>query len=682
MSPKYTNKLIEATSPYLLQHAHNPVNWEAWSQEALDRAQNEGKLLLVSIGYAACHWCHVMEHECFEDEEVAEVMNANFINIKVDREERPDIDHIYMDALQMMTGSGGWPLNIVALPDGRPFWGGTYVKKEDWIKVLGDLFKLYKNAPEKVLDYADNMAQGIKQINIISNNEEQNSYDLDTLKKDVRQWSNYFDTFLGGYRRAPKFPMPVNLNFLLHYGTSLKDEGILEYVHTTLKRMAFGGIFDHIGGGFSRYAVDSKWHVPHFEKMLYDNGQLISLYSKAYAASGEEIYSHTVAKSIAFVVAELMSPEKGFYSSLDADSIDDIGKLEEGAYYVWKKKELIEILGEDYPVFRDYFNINSYGHWEKENYVLIRDFNEEEILKKHDLTKEQLKNKIKHCSENLKNIRSTRNRPRLDDKILTSWNGLMLKGLVDAYKHLQKESYLTLALDNANLILLHLRQEDGGLFHNYKDGKSSLKGYLEDYASVIDAYIGLYEVTFDESWLYTALELMEYCLENFLDDKNGLFYFTSLKDEFVIRRTLEVEDNVIPASNSIMAHNLFKLSKFFPEKIYEPLYIKMFKNVQPNFSKNTQSHANWLELALCQELPFYEVAIVGSQFQKKIEKLQKEYLPNTIFAGTKKKSEISLLKGRYSPSKTQIFICEQGTCQLPLTQTKKALTRLHQEEVR
>ncbi len=676
MAPKHTNELIKETSPYLLQHAHNPVNWEAWSQSALEKAQNEGKLLLISIGYAACHWCHVMEHQCFEDEEVAEVMNANFINIKIDREERPDIDQIYMDALQMMTGSGGWPLNIVALPDGRPFWGATYVKKQDWIDVLGNLFRLYKSTPERVLDYAQNMAKGIKQINIIPNNTDKDNYTIALLRKDVLEWCNYFDTFLGGYKRAPKFPMPVNLNFLLHYSTSLKDKSILEYVHTTLKRMAYGGIFDHVGGGFSRYSVDTKWHVPHFEKMLYDNGQLISLYSKAYAASGDELYRETVEKSIAFVKEELLSPEKGFYSSLDADSINKHGDFEEGAFYIWEENELKNLLREDFLLFSKYYNINRYGHWENGNYVLIRDTHEDEILKEYEISEEELKNKIEKCLKILKTRRSNRSRPRLDDKILTSWNGLMLKGLVDAFKYLQKDNYMDLALQNAKFILQNLRQKDGGLFRNYKNGKNNIKGYLEDYASIIDAFIGLYEVSFEEVWLKTAKELMEYCLANFLDMESGLFYFTSKKDDFVIRRTLEVEDNVIPSSNSIMAHNLFKLSKFFPEKNYETIYIKMLKNVQSNFSKNTQSHANWLDLVLHTELPFYEVAVVGDGFKKKILELQKEFLPNTVFAGCKQHSDMPLLKDRHLSGKTQIFICEQGACQMPLTQTKKALTRL------
>jgi len=458
MTYKHTNALIDETSPYLLQHAHNPVNWEAWNPEILQHAKKENKLLLVSIGYAACHWCHVMEHECFEDEEVANVMNSNFINIKIDREERPDVDHIYMDALQMMTGSGGWPLNIVALPDGRPFWGATYVKKNDWMSILGQLSNAYLENPQKVEEYANNLANGIKAINLVENQNDLNLFTSEQLDEAVKEWSHYFDTFLGGYKRAPKFMMPVNLNFLLHYGTSQKHEAILEYVHTTLKKMAWGGIFDHVGGGFSRYSVDTKWHVPHFEKMLYDNGQLVSLYAKAYAATKNELYKTTVEQTIAFVEKELMHNTFGFYSSLDADSLTKTGELEEGAYYVWQEGELKTLLGNNFTIFKDYFNINRYGHWEHGNYVLIRDASEEKIAQKYSIDIAELKGLINNSLILLDAERNKRNRPRLDDKILTSWNGLMLNGLVDAYRYIGNESYLELALKNADFILCNSNQ--------------------------------------------------------------------------------------------------------------------------------------------------------------------------------------------------------------------------------
>lgn len=676
MKPEFTNALIDETSPYLLQHAHNPVNWEAWKPEVLAKAKKENKLLLISIGYAACHWCHVMEHECFENVEVARTMNANFVNIKIDREERPDVDHIYMDALQMMTGSGGWPLNIVALPDGRPFWGATFVKKDNWIQVLKQLSDLYRNDPQKIEGYAQNMAEGLQSLNLIENVDNPDSFGLDQMDKAVTDWSRYFDTEMGGYNRAPKFMMPVNLNFLLHYGTAQKDDSILEYVNTSLTKMAWGGIFDHVGGGFSRYAVDTTWHVPHFEKMLYDNGQLVSLYAQAFATNQNGLYRQTVEKTIDFVQNELMSDTFGFYSSLDADSHTENGTLEEGAYYVWKEDELKRLLGSHFTVFQDYFNINTYGYWEHENYVLIRNASEEKIAHKNTITVEQLNGIIKDCLETLMNERNKRNRPRLDDKILTSWNGLMLKGLTDAYRYLGNLSYLELALKNADFILNNLVKKDGGLFHNHKNGKSSINGYLEDYASVIDGFIGLYETTFDETWLRRSKTLTEYCQTHFFDERSGMFFFTSKKDDYVIRRTIETTDNVAPASNSVMAKNLFKLSKFFPSAGYEAIASQMLKNVQENFKKNAQNHANWLQLALYFERPFYEVAIVGDAFKEKAEEIRSHYLPNSIFAAAEKESTLSLFNDRYSVGETLIYVCRHGTCQLPMRHMQEVLEQL------
>ncbi len=680
MKPKFTNALIHETSPYLLQHAHNPVHWEGWHPEVLAKAKKEKKLLLISIGYAACHWCHVMEHECFEDAEVAKAMNSNFINIKIDREERPDVDHIYMDALQIMTGSGGWPLNIVALPDGRPFWGATYVSKDKWIDVLGQLSSLYQNDPEKILGYAQNMAEGIKAINLIENKTDIKVYGMPQLVETVQDWSNYFDDFLGGYKRAPKFMMPVNLNFLLHFGTVQNDSKILDYVHTTLKRMAWGGIFDPIGGGFSRYSVDVKWHVPHFEKMLYDNAQLVSLYANAYAATKNELYRETVERTVDFVKTELMDKNYGFYSALDADSINETGVLEEGAYYVWKQETLESLLGEDYPVFKDYYNINDYGLWEHGNYVLIRDATAAEHAKKHGIGSEPLKRTIDMCLKILKKHRDQRERPRLDDKILTSWNGLMLKALVDAHRYLGHRKYLDLALKNAEFLQKNMITQEGGLFHNHKNGKSNINGYLEDYASVIEGYTALYEVTFEEKWLKMAKSLADYCLEHHYDAESKLFYFTQKEDDFIIRRTLETADNVIPASNSIMAKNLFRLSHFYPLERYGALALQMLMNIQDHFSTNAQSHANWLQLVLLVNLPFYEVAIVGPEYNDKASQMVKHYLPDTVFAAAPKESQLALLADRFIEGKTPIYICEKGTCQLPVEEVSVALAQLHESK--
>lgn len=676
--PKFTNNLINESSPYLLQHAHNPVNWEAWNPEVLKRAKDEKKLLLISIGYAACHWCHVMEHECFEDEDVAKAMNSHFINIKVDREERPDIDHIYMDALQMMTGSGGWPLNILALPDGRPFWGATFVKKQEWIQVLNQLQELYENNPEKIIGYAENMAHGLKEINTIAIEENSDIISISRINDIVKDWSTYFDTFLGGYKRAPKFMMPVNLNFLLHYVHSQKDEAINEYVHTTLTRMAWGGIFDHVGGGYSRYSVDTKWHVPHFEKMLYDNGLLISLYAKAYATTKNILYKNVVQQSISFIKEELLDVSNGFYSSLDADSLSETEKLVEGAFYVWKEKQLREILTENYPLFADFYSINSYGYWEEDNYVLIRDAEAKDIANKHNLTEEAVFSTITKCLKLLKQERDKREKPRLDDKILTSWNGLALKGLTDAYRFLGNKEYLEMAQQNAHFILNNLVDKEGGLYHNHKNGKSTISGFLEDYAAIIDGFISLYEVSYNETWLNHSLKLTNYVIDNFSDTSTGLFFFTSNKGESLIRKTLEVADNVIPSSNSIMAHNLLKLSKYFPEESFEIRLNQIMNTMRKSITENPQNHANWLHLSLLMDQDYYEVVVIGENFEPICKTLMKNYLPNVIFAASNSKtSNLPLFMNRYVMNKTLIYVCKHGSCQLPVEETNKALNLIN-----
>ncbi|MEP0131540.1 MAG: thioredoxin domain-containing protein [Eudoraea sp.] len=676
MSYKHTNALINESSPYLLQHAHNPVNWEPWSDDVLEKAKNENKLVLISIGYAACHWCHVMEKECFEDEEVANLMNEHYINIKIDREERPDIDHLYMDAVQMMTGRGGWPLNVVALPDGRPFWGATYVKKDDWMKVLKELTRLYKEQPEKINGYAKDLAEGIKAINLIEVGANSQILTEDQLDDSVKKWSRYFDHNYGGYNRAPKFMMPGNLDFLLHYAITRKNEELLEYVNLTLTKMAYGGIFDHLGGGFSRYSVDGKWHVPHFEKMLYDNGQLISLYSKAYAVTKNPLYKKVVEETIAFVTTELMDSTNAFYASLDADSLNETGELEEGAFYVWQKAELQTLLADKYELFKDYYNINDFGLWEHGNYVLIRDESDEAIAKKHKLSVAEVNEIISECKRILNKLRENRNRPRLDDKILCSWNGLMLKGLTDAYRFIKNDNYLDLALKNASFIKETFIKKDGSLYHNHKDGKSTINGYLEDYASVIDGFIGLYEITFEEGWLDEAKKLSDYCIANFTDDSSGLFFFTPKQDSFIIRRTIEMADNVIPSSNSIMAKNLFKLSRFFPDENYENIAQQMVVNLQQSFEKDTASYANWLHLVLYFQKPFYEISIVGEDYMKTASAMQKSYLPNVVFAGANEESGLSLIQNRFVANSTLIYLCEHGSCKLPTEDMNHVLNQL------
>jgi uncharacterized protein YyaL (SSP411 family) len=669
---KHTNDLIHETSPYLLQHAHNPVNWHAWNDETLALAKKENKLILISVGYSACHWCHVMEHESFENDSVAKIMNNNFINIKIDREERPDIDQIYMTAVQLLTQSGGWPLNCIALPDGRPFWGGTYFPKDQWISNLTQISEFYKKDPEKITEYAENLTKGIQNSETITLNLEKPVYTKKTLASTVEKWSQNFDSDLGGMNRAPKFPMPNNYHFLLRYAEQTNNSSLKTYTNNTLKKMSLGGIFDQVGGGFARYSTDKKWHIPHFEKMLYDNAQLVSLYSDAYLISKNELYKETVYRTLAFIERELTNKEGAFYSSLDADSKNENDELEEGAFYVWTKEELKAIIGNDFSLFSEYYNINDYGFWEENKYNLIRTLTNNEFSSKNNISIKELKTKISEWQKTLLKERTKKNRPRLDDKSLTSWNALMLKGYLDAYRVFNEQKFLTIALKNAHFIKNKQLRKDGGLNHNYKNGKSNINGYLEDYAAVIDAYISLYEMTLDQDWLNLAKNLTDYCFLHFYNKELKMFYFTSDEDKNLITRKMEINDNVIPASNSILANSLFKLGLYFENNQYKKTSKQMLNNVISDMENYGSGYSNWLQLYSNLTSDFYEVAIVGKEALTKLTELNQIYIPNKIIAGSTTPSKEPLLKNRFSENKTMLYICVEGTCKLPVSSVKKA----------
>ncbi|WP_299551849.1 thioredoxin domain-containing protein [Seonamhaeicola sp.] len=670
---KYTNDLINETSPYLLQHAHNPVDWKAWNDETLEKAKADKKLILISVGYSACHWCHVMERESFEDSLVADVMNKHFVNIKVDREERPDVDQAYMNAVQLMTGRGGWPLNVVALPDGRPVWGGTYFPKDQWISILEQITKLYSNEPDKLYQQADNVEKGLKSLDMVELNTDAPEFEREFIETAVKKWSTLFDNSLGGLNRAPKFMMPNNYHFLLRYAYQNNDQKLLDYVNTTLTKMAYGGVFDQIGGGFSRYSVDAKWHVPHFEKMLYDNGQLVSLYADAYLITKNELYKDIVEETLKYVERDMTTDEGAFYSSLDADSDNAEGELEEGAFYVWNKEELQSLLSDDFELFSDYYNINSYGLWEHGNYVLIRKDDDAAIIKKHNISKEVLNKKIDSWKHMLLEVRNKRPKPRLDDKTLASWNGLMLKGYADAYRVFEKQEYLDIAIKNASFIIDNMMKEDGGLYHTYKAGESKFNGYLEDYVTVIDAFITLYENTLDTKWLNTARDLTNYTFDHFFDDQSNMFFFTSNEDASLVSRSIEYRDNVIPGSNSIMAKNLFKLGHYFDNEHFSKNAMTMLNNVKPEMQDYASGYSNWLDLMLNYTNPYYEVAIVGADARQKISELNRTYVPNKLIAGSISESDMPLLLNRYNPGNTLIYVCVNKACKLPVSEVTRAI---------
>ena len=674
---QYTNELINETSPYLLQHAHNPVNWRAWNSETLQKAKEEKKLMVISIGYSACHWCHVMEKESFEDSTVAVTMNKHFVAVKVDREERPDVDQIYINAVQLMTGSAGWPLNVITLPDGRPVWGGTYFKKDAWINSLEKIEKIYQENPQKLIDYATQLEEGIKSMDLISVNTNELNFTNFPSDSIVEKWSDSFDYKYGGPNRSPKFMMPNNLEYLLRHGIQYNNEKLLNYVYVTLDQIAYGGVYDHVGGGFARYSTDSRWHVPHFEKMLYDNAQLVSLYSKAYQITKKPLYKEVVLETLEFIKRKMTNSEGAFYSSLDADSLTKEGELEEGAYYVFNKNELKLILEDDFSLFSEYYNINSYGKWEKENYVLIRRKSDILITDEFSISQIELEQKKKNWKNKLRAYRDNREKPRLDDKTLTSWNALMIKGYVEAFKTFQIQAYLTEALKSAQFIIENQLQSNGALNHNYKDGQSSINGYLEDYATLIDAFISLHEVTLDEKWIRLSKKLTDYTYENFYNQENSMFYFTSKKDEKLVARSFEYRDNVIAASNSIMAKNLFILSHHLDNEKYLNTSSKMLHNVHPEIETYPSGYSNWLDLTENYKNKYYEIVVVGKDANSKIKELNTSYLPNALVAGSSKESTKPLLKYRYIDDETLIYVCVNNSCKLPVSEASEALKLLN-----
>jgi uncharacterized protein YyaL (SSP411 family) len=670
------NDLIKETSPYLLQHAYNPVDWKAWNNQSLEIAKEQNKLIIISVGYSACHWCHVMEEESFENDSVAKLMNENFINIKVDREERPDVDQVYMNAVQLMTGSGGWPLNCIALPDGRPVFGGTYFTKSQWTKILEDMSSLYKKDSEKVIAFAEKLTEGVKNSDLIKINKEEVPFNKQQIESVVVELEKSLDFKNGGLKSAPKFPMPSNLDFLLRYSFQSDNRDLKQFVLTSLTKMANGGIYDQIGGGFSRYSVDERWHVPHFEKMLYDNAQLVSLYAKAYQLTKNESFKTIVVETLDFIDKELTQKEGAFYSSIDADSKTNDGKLEEGVFYTWTKDELKLQLGNDFDLFKSYYNINSTGKWEKDQYILYKTKTDEEFIKSNNITLAELHSKISIWKTKLHKVRSKRTRPRTDDKVLTSWNALMLKAYVDAYRVFDEQSYIDKAIKNANFIKENQIKQDGSLFHNYRNGKSTIEGFSEDYAHTIDAFIELYQATFSEQWLNLANELMDYSLEHFLNKDTSMFYFTADNATNLITRKTEVLDNVIPSSNAVLAENLFKLGHYYSNKRYASIAKQMLSNVNNDLEKAPSGYTNWLLLYLNYANPYYEVAISGTNAHSKLKELDKSYLPNILISGANKNSDLPLLKNKFIEDETLIYVCVNGTCKLPVNSTKSALEQI------
>lgn len=664
----YTNSLVNETSPYLLQHAHNPVDWQPWSQEALQRAEKENKLVLVSIGYSSCHWCHVMEEETFENEAVATLMNKKYISIKVDREERPDVDQVYQNFQRLTGGNTGWPLNVIVLPNGKPLYGGTYHSKDQWSQVLTKFSDMYKNDPKKAAEYTDMVAKGIQEENLIQPATDFVGLSQEKLKAGVENWKPNWDLQWGGNKGIEKFMTPTNLIFLLEYVSLTADETAKTHLKNTLDKMAMGGVYDHIGGGFFRYSTDAQWKLPHFEKMLYDNAQVLSLYSKAYQVFKNPNYFRIVSETAMFLEREMKNPDGGYYAAIDSESDG-----EEGKFYVWTEAELKTALTADFELFASYYNIKPEAVWEDGNYVLHNLIQDIDFLKSNSISQADLNAAKEKWKNVLLKYRMKREPPRTDDKIITSWNSLLIKGFVDAFKATGQQVYL----DRAEGVFNFLKSksyERGQLVHSFKKESKRKEGFLEDYAFLTDAALKLYGVTMKKTYLDFAKELERTTQVKFADTTSGMYHYNEGQE--LIVRIIKTDDGEIPSPNAVMAHNLFELGHIEYDTVALKKSKMMLSTMLPSITENAFIYSHWNTLFLHQAYPFFEIAVVGNNAAPLVQKINQNYIPNALVVGTTAESELPLFKDRYSNYDTYIYICQNSTCKLPVKSVEEALEQL------
>lgn len=682
MEHKYTNRLIHETSPYLLQHAHNPVEWYPWGEEALSRARKEDRPILLSIGYSSCHWCHVMEKESFENEAVAAVMNQRFISIKVDREERPDLDELYMNAVQVMTGSGGWPMTVFLTPDLVPFHAGTYFPPEDrggmpgFPKVLAVVSDYYRSHRGEVEKMEKQLKDALHQIAEIVPSEEAVSDQV--LSKAFDALESQFDPFYGGFGKAPKFPSSMGLSFLLRYWKSAGSKKALEMVEKTLEKMANGGIYDHLGGGFHRYSVDERWLIPHFEKMLYDNALLSRTYFEAYQATGKERYRHVGEEILDYVFREMKSPEGGFYSTQDADS-----EGEEGKFYVWSRNEIKEVLGKEKATpFCAYYGVATEGNFEGETSVLNIASTLEKVSQLYGIPVADLEKMLEEGRQKLYVKREKRVKPDRDEKILTSWNGLMISGFVDGFKVTGNGEYLNGAKEAVRFVLRKLRK-DGDLMRVFHRGESRVKGYSEDYAFFIQALIDLYEATFETEWLNEAEDLNRRMISQFWDEKKGGFFFAGKENEPLIARSKNPYDNAIPSANSVAVFNLTRLGYLIGEESFKSKAEEIL-HLFHNFLEQHPSGFSQMVSGLSFFLNPQEIGIIGPRKDMKTQSMLKEiylaYLPNKILSLRDPQEPIQgkwfpFLTEKENPGVPTAFVCKGFTC-LPPVKSEEELKKI------
>ena len=675
MHSTFTNRLINETSPYLLQHAHNPVEWYPWGEEALEKAKVEDKIILVSIGYSACHWCHVMERESFENESVANLMNANFVNIKIDREERPDLDHIYMDAVQAISGSGGWPLNVFLTPQAKPFYGGTYFppqkayNRSSWTDVLNSIIQAWKERKNEIEAQAENLTDHLLKANsfgaIVNTIDHNNEQEIKTIEQCDQMFANIMktaDTRWGGFGKAPKFPQTFTIQYLLRYHYFTGNEEALQQALLSIDKMLMGGIYDHIGGGLARYSTDEEWLAPHFEKMLYDNALLINILCDAYQLSAHKKYADAIRKTISFVQNELLSSEGGFYAALDADS-----EGEEGKYYVWQKNEVEVILGENAELFCAFFDITEQGNWEEKN--ILRNLHSiEDFAITRGLDQEQFEKTIQQCLQKLFNQRSNRIKPSLDDKIILSWNTLMLQSIAKAAVVLQEPAYKEIAVTNFIFLKNKFTHSQASLqlMHTYKNGISKYVAFLDDYAYFIAALLQLYKTSFSENYLLLAFDYCNYVIENFSDEESCFFYFTHQDQKDVIVRKKEIYDGATASGNSVMAENLLQLSIIFDNAQWRARSNQMVQTLSNSILKYPGSFGVWASLLLFQVTGINEVVVIGTNYANLSNEILLKYVPNMVMMSSKNGNEAFPLLAAKPSSKTEnIFLCKNYACLAP-----------------
>ncbi len=675
-----TNHLGEETSPYLLQHVDNPVDWHPWGEDALGLAKKENKPILLSIGYAACHWCHVMAHESFEDDETARLMNEHFINIKVDREERPDLDSIYMSAVTAMTGHGGWPMTVFLTPDGRPFYSGTYFPKEprygmpSFRQILTGVADAWKNQYDKVQKGAEQITQHVQQTTAV--NTQADALDPKILDSAVDDLKQRFDRTWGGFGQAPKFPQPMGIEFLLREHQRSGSDEALAMAEFTLLRMAQGGMYDQIGGGFARYSVDDQWLVPHFEKMLYDNAQLARVYLHAWQLTGNPLYRRVAEETLDYVCLEMRHADGGFYSSLDADS-----EGVEGKFYVWSADEVRDILGDDAPLFMPMYDVTDAGNWEGDN-ILRLSIRASEIVAQSGIDEKEFESRITAARRKLYEVRSKRIWPGLDDKVLTAWNGLMLAAFAEAAQALDRSDYRDVATSNAEFLHATMRARDGRLLRTWKAGsQAKYNGYLEDYAFLAEGLLALYQTTFDTRWFQWARELADAMLAHFADAKNGGFYDTRDDHEQLIHRPKDLQDNAIPSGNAMAAHVLLKLSLLTGEPAYWDTAERATRSVGTLMARYPSGFGEWLNAASLIMGESREVALIGNEEQiaPLLDVVRTGYRPlQVVAAGTNVEDQtVPLLANRPQVNDAgTAYVCRRFVCETPVTDADELAAQL------